>query len=38
LEIKKEKKGKTWGNIILMDHIIKVQELNIEGLTNFAKK
>jgi hypothetical protein len=39
VEIRKEKKrGKTWGNILLMDHILKVQKPNIEGLTNFAKK
>jgi hypothetical protein len=33
-----QKRGKTWGNILLMDHILKVQKPNIEGLTNFAKK
>ena len=31
------KKGKTWGNTLLIDLIVKIQKPNIEGLTNFRK-
>ena len=35
---KKRERGKTWGNTLLIDPIVKVQEPNIKGLTSFGKK
>jgi len=35
---KEKRERKTWGDTLLIDPIVKVQEPNIEGLTSFKKK
>jgi len=35
---KDKRERKTWGDTLLIDPIVKVQEPNIEGLTSFKKK